>query len=120
MKRLMVGLGLFVIWLMLTAAVALADKSLATALAIAGAAAVVLPFLLKLVPAAGKYMIAICVAASLLIAVGAEIASGEIDFQNLSATNVPALIAIFLSVEGLSQRIYSILIQSPKTAPAVV
>jgi hypothetical protein len=94
--------------------------SLANAIAIAGVAAVIIPFALKLVPAAGKYMIAICVGTSLLIAVGAELASGEIVLSNLSATDVPTLLAIFLSVEGLSQRLYSILTQSPTTAKAVV
>lgn len=94
--------------------------SLANAMAIAGVAALILPFGLKLIPAAGKYMIAICVVASLVIAVAAELASGEIVLSNLSATDMPTLLAIFLSVEGLSQRLYSILIQSPTTAKAVV
>jgi hypothetical protein len=118
MRRFLVGVfGLLVV---LQIAATPADASLATALAIAGVGGVALPFLLKLVPAAGKYMVAICVVASLVIALVAEVASGEIVLSNLSATNVPALIAIFLSVEGLSQRLYSILIQSPATAKAVV
>jgi hypothetical protein len=111
----LVGLALLVI-LVATAAT---GGSLAVAIAIAGVAAVVIPFVLKLVPAVGKYMIAICVGTSLVIAVAAELFSGEIVLSNLQATDVTTLLAIFLSVEGLSQRLYSILIQSPKTAPAV-
>ena len=119
MRRVPLLLVLGALALVMVTAAAPADASLATALGIAGVAALILPFVLKLVPAAGKYMIAICVVASLLIAVGSMVASGEIVLDNLRATDLPTLLAIFLSVEGLSQRLYSILIQSPETARAV-
>lgn len=99
--------------------VAATGQSAENAAAIAGVAGLLLPLALKFVPAAGHYMVAITLVASAIIAIAAEVASGEIVLSNLSATNGQALFVTALSVWGLSQIIYATLTQSPKTAPAV-
>ena len=116
MKRLLVGIVVLVIWVTTVAASAASQSS---ALAIAGVIGVILPFILKLVPAAGHYMIAITLVASLLVAVLAELVSGELVLSSLQKTDPVALFTLFMSVWGLSQVVYAILIQSPKTAGAV-
>lgn len=105
--------------LILFVSVAATGGSLQTAIGIAGVLALVIPFGLKLVPAAGHYMVAICMIASLVIAAVSLLLSGEVDVEKLKAADLPTLIAFFLAVEGLSQRLYSILLQSPKTENAV-
>lgn len=114
--RFMLGLMVFLIWLLTVAA---AGGSQSTAIALAGVAGVILPFVLKLVPAAGHYMVLIALGASLFIAVLAEIISGEIVLSHLQSTDPKTLFALFLSVWGLSQIVYATLSQSPKTAGAV-
>jgi hypothetical protein len=89
------------------------------AAAIAAVAGVLLPLALKFIPAAGHYMVAISLGASIAIAVIAEVASGEMVLSNLGATNGQALLLMALSVWGLSQIVYASLTQSPKTAGAV-
>jgi hypothetical protein len=111
-------LGLFV-FVAVFVAMAATGTSASNAVAIAGVLAVLLPFGLKIVPAAGHYMVAISMAASVVVAAIAEIASGEIVLSNLSATNGSLLLATVLSVYALSQAVYAILTQSPKTAKLV-
>lgn len=117
LKRFAVAYILVAIWALLTGASAQTEQ---TAFGIAGVAAIILPFILKIVPAAGHYMIAICMISSLIIAAASMLLSGEAKFDDLQHTDVPTLLVLFLTVEALSQRLYSILIQSPKTEAAVV
>lgn len=116
MKRLMVGLGFFVIWLMLTAA---SPASQASALAIAGVAGVILSFVAKYVPAVGRWMVVITLASSFGIAVLAELVTGELVLTKLQSADPATLFAAFMSAWGLSQLTYAWLTQSPKTAGAV-
>lgn len=110
-------LGLLVgIWSLLTAA---SPQTEQTAFGIAGVLAVILPFALKLVPWIGHNMVAFCVGSSVVIAVIAMFVSSEAKLTDLQHTDVPTLILLFLTVEALSQRLYSILLQSPKTDGAV-
>ena len=107
---------IFVLVFMLIAASGQSDQN---AVAIAAVAGVLLPLALKYVPAAGHYMVAISLAASAVIAIVAELASGELVLSNLSATNGQALFVTALSVWGLSQVVYATLTQSPSTTKAV-
>jgi uncharacterized membrane protein (DUF441 family) len=116
MKRLLFVALVPMAWLLLIGAT---GGSQSTAIAIATVVALVLPFALKYIPAAGHYMVAITLGASLVVAVLAEVATGEIVLSNLQATNATALLAMFLSVYGLSQVVYSLLAQSSKTAATV-
>jgi hypothetical protein len=104
------------IWPLLIAAT---GGSQSTAIALATVAALILPFVLKYVPAVGHYMVAITLIVSLVVAVLAELISGELVLSNLQSTNATTVLAMFLSVYALSQVVYSVLAQSPKTAPAV-
>ena len=63
--------------------------------------------------------VAITVGASLVVAVLAELMSGELVLNNLQGMDTSALLAAFVLVYGLSQFVYSTLNQSPKTAGAV-
>lgn len=99
--------------------IAATGQSEQNAAAIASIAGVLLPLVLKYVPAAGHYMVAISLGASAVIAVIAEVASGEVVLTNLSATNGQVLLLTALSVWGLSQIVYATLTQSPKTTGAV-
>ena len=114
MRRFVLFLALAVLM-----GVAATGGSEQTAVAIVAIAGVLLPLVLKYIPAAGHYMVAITLAASAVIAVIAEIASGEIVLANLSATNGQQLLVTALSVWGLSQVVYATLTQSPKTVNAV-
>jgi hypothetical protein len=116
MKKLLLLAIVATVWSSLIAAT---GGSQSTAIAIAGVVGLLLPFGLKLVPAAGHYMVGITLGSSLLVAVVAEVVTGEIDVSNLQATNATALLAMFLSVYGLSQAVYAVLTQSPKTASVV-
>lgn len=117
LKRFAVAYMIVGIWAFLTAASAQTEE---TAFGIAGVAALVLPFVLKIIPRAGGYMIAICMGSSAIIAVASMLLSGEMKLTDLQHTDMPTLITLFLTVEALSQRLYSILTQSPKTESAVV
>src|SRR5467141_1080375 len=112
MRRLFILAAAIALWLVLTAA---APASTSSALAIAGVVGVLLPLVLKFVPAAGHYMIAITLIVSLLVAVIAEVVTGELVLSDLSKTDYAALFTIFMSVWGLSQVVYATLAQSPKT-----
>jgi len=116
LKRFAIAYLIVSMWAFLTAASAQTEQ---TAFGIAGVLALILPFALKFVPRAGKYMIAICMGSSLVIAVVSMLISGEAKFSDLQGTDIPTLITLFLTVEALSQRLYSILTQSPKTENAV-
>lgn len=116
MRKVFLFVGLGGVWFALTAAT---EASQTTALAIAGVVAVLLPLVLKAVPAAGHWMVGITLAASLVVAVISEWISGELVLSNLQGTDVQALFTLFLSVWGLSQIVYATLSQSPKTAGAV-
>ena len=116
MKRLLFVLGLMGLWFVLAAAT---GGSQSTAIAIATVVALILPFVLKYVPAAGHYMVGITLIVSFVVAVLAELVSGEIDLSKLGSIDPTALLAMFLSVYGLSQVVYALLTQSPKTASAV-
>lgn len=115
-RRILTLVVLVIAIFLITAATSGSETTAAT---IAGIAGVVLPLVLKFVPAAGHYMVAITLVASLLIAGGAELASGELVLTNLNAGDLPALLTTALSVWGLSQIVYATLTQSPKTAKAV-
>jgi hypothetical protein len=117
MKRLIIGLGMFFIWLFVTAAT---PASEASALAISGVAGVILSLLVKYVPAAGRWMVGITLGLSLLVAIAAEVATGEIVLSNLQSASPATLFATFMSAWGLSQLTYAWLTQSPKTVKAVV
>ena len=99
--------------------IAATGGSQSTAIAIAAVAGLILPLVLKYVPAAGHYMVAITLVASLVVAVLAELISGELVLSDLQKADPTTLFAMFLSVYGLSQVVYSALTQSPKTAGAV-
>lgn len=107
------------ILLALFTTIAATTDSAETAAKITAVAGVILPFLLKLVPAAGHYMVAITLAASLLIAGVAMWYTGELVLTNLSATNLPLLLSTALSAWGLSQIVYATLTQHPSTAKLV-
>lgn len=116
MKRLLM-IGLVVVALfMLTAASPASETS---ALAIAGVAGIILSLLAKYVPAVGHYMVVITLAASLAVAVLAEIVTGELVLTKLQSADPATLFAAFMSAWGLSQITYAFLTQSPKTAGAV-
>jgi len=115
-RWLFIVFGVAVTYAMIMAA---SGGSQSTAIAIAGVVGVLLPFVLKLVPAAGHYMVGITLGASLLVALLAEAVSGEIVLSNLKSTDAATLLGLFLSVWGLSQIVYATLTQSPKTAGAV-
>ncbi len=115
-KRRLFLLAIVGVWLVTLAAT---GGSQSTAIAIAAVVGVLLPLGLKYIPAAGHYMVGISLGASLVVAVIAEIVSGEIVLSNLQATDAQTLLALFLSVWGLSQIVYATLTQSPKTAAAV-
>lgn len=117
MKRQLLAFSVaLAVWVVLTAASA---SSQSTAIAIASIVGIVLPFVLKFIPAAGHYMLLITLGVSLLVAVAAELISGEIVLSNLQAVDAKTLFALFLSVWGLSQIVYAALSQSPKTASTV-
>ena len=116
MRRLMVLALVLMAWLLLTAAT---GSSQATAIAIASIVALILPFVYKYVPAVGHYMVALTLVVSLLVAVGAELLTGELVLSQLQSVDGTTLFALFLGVYGLSQAVYAALTQSPKTATAV-
>src|SRR5258708_2681983 len=116
MKRLLLFALVVVGWLLLTAAT---GSSQATAIAIASLVALSLPFVYKYVPAVGHYMGAITLVVSLLVAVGAELLTGELVLQNLQNADGTTLFALFLGVYGLSQAVYAALTQAPSTAKLV-
>jgi ABC-type glucose/galactose transport system permease subunit len=116
MKRLFIVALVVLGWLLLTAST---GNSQNTALAIAAVAGVVLPLVLKYVPSAGHYMIAITLVVSLAIAAVAELLTGEIVLSRLQATDAQTLFTTFLGVWGLSQIVYAALTQSPSTAKLV-
>jgi hypothetical protein len=116
MRKFLFGL---VVGLAVLANIAATGTSEANGIAIATIFGLILPFLLKHVPAVGKYMWAITIGAAFVTAVGAELLSGELDIANLQGASVPVLLATFMSVYGLSQALFSLLKQSPTTAPAV-
>jgi hypothetical protein len=116
MKRLLL-LALVVFgWVLLIAAT---GGSQSTAIALAAVAGLILPFVLKYVPAVGHYMVAITLIVSLVVAVLAMLISGELVLSKLQSTDAATLFALFLSVYALSQVVYAALTQSPKTASAV-
>lgn len=94
--------------------VAASGSSQQNAIAIISVLGLVLPFLYKYVPAAGKYMVAITLVVSIIAAAVAEVLSGEVNISNLQA-NPSLLYLSALSVYGLSQFIFATLKQSPKT-----
>lgn len=116
MKRLIVGVIVFAVWLALTAA---SPASEASALAISGVAGVILSLLAKYVPATGRYMVGITLGLSLLVAIVAEIVTGELVVTKLQSADPATLFATFMSAWGLSQLTYAWLTQSPKTVKAV-
>lgn len=99
--------------------IAATGTSQANAIAMITIAGLGLPFLFKLVPSAGHWMVAITVVVSLLASIGAEVLSGELVLSALPKADVPTLLASFLSVYGLTQFLYALLTQSPKTTSAV-
>ena len=116
MKRLLVIAIVFAVWLLLTAAT---GSSQSTAIALASVAALILPFVLKYVPAVGHYMVAITLVVSLAVAIGAELLSGELVLSQLQSADASTIFTLFLGVFGLSQAVYAVLTQSPKTTGAV-
>src|SRR5437660_11936919 len=78
----------------------------ATALAIASAVALVAPFVLKLVPQAGRYMLVITWVASALIAIVAEVISGDIKFNPLPS-DPGALYLLFGYSFGVTQAVFA-------------
>jgi hypothetical protein len=108
--------AIIITYVMITAST---DASQTTALGIAGVVGVLLPFILKYVPASGGWMVGITLAISLLVAVVAEIVTGEIVLSDLQHTDAGHLFAVFMSVWGLSQVVYASLTQHPATANAV-
>src|SRR5690349_5993130 len=104
MRRLLIIVIGFALYVALIAASAASQSS---ALEIAAVVGLVLPFVLKLVPAAGHYMVAITLVVSLLVAVIAEAFTGELVLSNLSHTDYASLFTIFMSVWGLSQVVYA-------------
>ncbi len=114
-RLLLIGVVL-VAWVVNIAA---SGTSQENAIAIATIAGLVLPFLFKLVPAAGHYMIAIIVTVSFLAAAGAMVLSGDLDLTRLQQANTTALLGLFMEVYGLGQFVYSVLTQHPATVNAV-
>jgi len=96
--------------------IAASGTSEQNAIAIASVAGFVLTFLYKFLPQAGHYMVAITVAVSILAALGAMVASGEL---SLSHVDVSSLYVTAMSAYGISQLVYATLTQSPKTVNAV-
>jgi hypothetical protein len=101
--------------------IAATGSSQANAIAIASVVGLALPFLYKVFPVAGHYMVIITVVVSVICAVVAEVAGGEIKLSNFQGTlDTTHLYLIVMSVYGLSQFMFAFLTQSPKTAKAVV
>src|SRR5881392_935022 len=103
-RKLLFGIGVFAVVLVTMAA---SGASQANAIALSTIAGIILPLVLKYVPAAGHYMVAITVGASLVVAVLAELMSGELVLNNLQGMDTSALLAAFVLVYGLSQFVYS-------------
>jgi hypothetical protein len=100
--------------------IAATGTSQANATAILSIIGLVLPFVYKYVPAAGKYMVAITVGVSFVGGVVAEVSSGELSLSNLTSANPTLLYMTVLSVYGLSQFMFAALKQQPSTLKAVV
>jgi len=96
--------------------IAASGTSEQNAIAIASVVGLVLPFVYKLIPAAGHYMVAITVGVSVVVALVAMVTSGELalDHVDLSSLYVTAM-----SVYGLSQFVYATLTQKRSTEGAV-
>lgn len=106
MLRRLLLVSLFVgAWLIATAA-----TSTDTAIQIAGVivigAPLLLPFLLKALPAAGGWMVGISYGASLVVAIAAGLVSGALKLSDLNTA--PGVIAASMAVYGLSQLVYNI------------
>jgi O-antigen ligase len=95
---LFVGLVVFILLTQVAA------TGTATALAIAAAVGIIAPFILKFVPAAGRYMLAITALVSVVIAIAAELISGDVNLSNLDVTKIGELcIATF----GVTQAVFA-------------
>jgi len=89
-KVLLKPFGIIVLGLVLFVFLS-ASTGQATALAIASVVGIVAPFVLKLVPQAGRYMLIITAVVAIAIAIVAELVSGEVRLSDLQATDPGSL-----------------------------
>jgi O-antigen ligase len=112
-------LFLFVTLMALIFVTQVAATGQATALVIASAVGVVAPFVLKLFPQVGRYMLIITAVASILIAVVAEVVTGEISLTNLQSTDPTKLYETVIAAFGVSQFVFAYFKDHPLGALAV-
>jgi hypothetical protein len=79
----------------------------ATALAIASVVGAIAPFILKLVPIKGSWMLVITWVVSFVIAAAAELISGEVKVSALQSVNVGNLYLIFAATFGVTQAVFA-------------
>jgi hypothetical protein len=82
------------------------DLALQIAGVIVLGAPLLMPFVLKYVPAAGGWMVAISYGVSLVVAIVAGLVSGAVKLTDLSTA--PGALAASMAVYGLSQLVYNI------------
>ena len=79
----------------------------ATALAIASVVGAIAPFILKLIPLKGSWMLVVTWITSFVIAAVAEVISGEVHLSSLQSLDVGTLYLTFAATFGVTQAVFA-------------
>ena len=99
--------GLVIAALMFVLLTQVAATGTATALAIASVVGAIAPFVLKLVPVQGSWMLLITAVTSLVIAIVGELVSGELSLSALQSADPGTLYVTFGTTFGVTQLVFA-------------